>query len=169
MADDDPMRRYFRQFGKRLVTLLGPVIVGAGAAAGNAQFGKWIDEAKLQEKLGSWATAKVTLPFHFGWIDVAAAAIITVLGFALYTFRCRHARVYGQLEIGVGIFIAFQVIELSIGTLSYNMGGIFTALGALYIIVRGCDNVYKTLKADEDATFAWNYIFFGKRVGQKLS
>jgi hypothetical protein len=173
MTNNDPIRRYFRHFGRRFLSLLLPMLLGAMAAAGNAKIGNWADEFKLQEKLqeklgSSWATTPLPFP-QFGWIDLTAAATITLLGFLLYMFRCRHARVYGQLEIAVGIFIAFQVIELSIGTLSYNMGGIFTALGALYIIVRGCDNVYKTLKSGEDATFVWNYLFFGKKVGEKLS
>jgi hypothetical protein len=142
-------------------------MLGAAALGVMSKYlGRFIDELVLQKKVEiPWET----VPFPFGWIDVTAAAIITVLGLLLYMFRCRRTRLYGQLEIAAGIFIAFQVLELTIGALSYNMGGIFTALGALYIIVRGCDNVYKTLKADEDATFAWNYIFFGKRVGQKLS
>jgi hypothetical protein len=90
--------------------------------------------------------------------QIVAFTFIVGLGVGLYVSRCRFQMAYGVLECGVGVVTAWYVannlrVNDPLQWLSF--------LAGLYIIVRGADNIHKSLKG---APFEmhWNKFFFGK-------
>jgi hypothetical protein len=162
--EQDAIDRLFKAgqaFFLRVIIRMAPPLALAGALQFvNTYLQEWVKKVAI-------SVQKIPIP-PFGIVDIGCAVAIVVLGVLLYAFRCRWTRLYGQVEIAVGIFIAFHVVELTLGTFTNDMGGVFTALGALYIIVRGFDNIYRTFKPGDDITLIWNYFFFGRRVSEKL-
>jgi hypothetical protein len=100
--------------------------------------------------------------------DVGMAITILYLGISLYAWRCRFVALYGLAEIALGLFIAFHVYAQITGHASQLANGAFTAAGALYIVVRGFDNIYRALRPSRRLTRAWNVLFFGKDTDGKL-
>jgi hypothetical protein len=79
-------------------------------------------------------------------------------GITLYALRCRKQMMYGVLECFVGIATAgYFVNNLEPNVLTPW----FSLLASLYIIVRGADNIQKSLKGTT-AEMKWNRLFFGK-------
>jgi len=76
---------------------------------------------------------------HGGALAIEIGLIVGALslGTVLYGFRCRRPRAYGMLEILVGLSIATYVLDPFLSGLSLSAGVYFTALGALYVVVRG--------------------------------
>jgi hypothetical protein len=95
-----------------------------------------------------------------GPFDWFVGAGFMLLGTLLYLIRCRVPACYGGLEIGVGLVSAVYVAH-SIGVQSPIFGPAFAILAALYVIVRGYDNIYKALKTGWLLSH-WEHFFFGK-------
>jgi hypothetical protein len=91
-------------------------------------------------------------------------------GLVLYALRCSWPHVYGVIEIVVGAYIATFLVNLLLikPTEPTNDAIFFTVVGALYIIVRGLDNLHRALKPATAPTRHWNKWFFGKDSEQKL-
>jgi hypothetical protein len=65
---------------------------------------------------------------------------------------------YGVFECLVGMVTAGYFINI---LNSDDPAPVFSLLAALYIIVRGADNIHKSLKG-APSEMRWNKIFFGK-------
>jgi hypothetical protein len=101
-------------------------------------------------------------------IELSFSAVVFAGGTVLYAFRCRTPGLYGALEVAAGVFIATFVVNVLLGNVGNVAAGFFTIVGALYIIVRGYDNVYKSMQAGTDQIRRWNRWFFGKDSEAKL-
>ena len=83
---------------------------------------------------------------NFGGVVTLALFLIIfalIFGTLLYLFRCRALRAYGVFEIGVGMFVA-GVTAMNIAQTSKvgpSIAPIFGVIAALYVIVRGYDNI----------------------------
>lgn len=104
-------------------------------------------------------------------LPVVIAALL--VGRWLYMFRCRKPKWYGLVEILTGLFIATFIVGQINGTMVQSGASIdryaaplFTALGALYIVVRGYDNMYRSVSGEDRRR--WNLKFFGKDTDEKL-
>lgn len=89
-------------------------------------------------------------------------------GYFFYGLRCRDPWSYGILEVLVGIIIAMYSVALLTGGGNSYAGVVFAALGAIYIIVRGLDNMYRSIKEGTEDKRAWNRNFFLKDTDTKL-
>ncbi len=103
-----------------------------------------------------------------GWTQVFFALGLIASGALLYGFRCRRPAWYGLVEIIIGMIFAFYTIKLLTKISMPEANGIFSAAGALYIIVRGFDNIYRSLRKGSHFTQAWNKCFFGQDTDAKL-
>jgi|CXWL01.1.fsa_nt_gi hypothetical protein len=102
------------------------------------------------------------------WAQLLVVLGILLLGTILYGVRCRYPGWYGALEMAVGFFFAAFAINQVLGKPMPNDGAIFATLAALYVIVRGYDNIYKALKVGEERTRRWNLLFFATDTTAKL-
>jgi hypothetical protein len=82
------------------------------------------------------------------------ALFVILLGLLLYLFRSRGRFAFGIVECGFGIYMAYC------GSWLNKDGEIpwFTLLGGLFVIVRGMDNVGKSLK-DPKWEYVWERVF----------
>lgn len=100
--------------------------------------------------------------FASGAIQVAFVWANLIVGYALYRMRCRRLGTYGLVEIGVGLFTAVLMANQMFGT---PIPGIFSIIlpqiAALYVMVRGLDNIQKALP---DGRFKewWDRHFYGR-------
>ena len=80
----------------------------------------------------------------------------------LYMLRCRHLRLYGLLEVAVGIVTAMLVVnQLTGADISRAIVLFLAQVGGLYVAVRGLDNIHRGLTGA--ARDAWERQFFGVR------
>lgn len=97
-----------------------------------------------------------------GAVQVAFVWANIFAGYALYRMRCRRLGAYGLLEIGVGLFTAVLMANQMFGT---PIPGIFSIvipqIAALYVMVRGLDNIQKALP-DGRLKEWWDRHFFGR-------
>jgi peptidoglycan/LPS O-acetylase OafA/YrhL len=117
------------------------------------------------------ASALRQLVGQFTFQIIAAFAFFFVGAF-LYRVRCRHLAFYGGLEIAVGLLTAVYLASILNDTPKYDaspnyISNTFAVLAALYVIVRGADNIHKSLTS-EAAIVRWNRFFFGKDSMAKL-
>lgn len=116
----------------------------------------WLTPALVSR---AWSSASGTV------IVLLQAGAILISGTFLFIWRCRKPKGYGIIEIVVGLLIA---------AFSVNFGGensdwqqtanrVFTVGGALYIIVRGYDNIQRSLKEMSPSWFVWREVFYGER------
>jgi hypothetical protein len=99
------------------------------------------------------------------WESVCVLVMLAV-GAMFYTMRCRLQRAYGLLEIMVGTATAAYVAtEFDQTQLTFN--NIFALLAALYVIVRGFDNIYRSIPEGPKIK-SWNQLFFGRASESKL-
>ncbi len=107
--------------------------------------GRWMADviAAHPERLLSITSAPYTI----------AAAII--FGIAFFWFRCRAPLYYGLSEIAAAIM---TIAVSSSTTAGGGFGRIVGLLGAVYILVRGLDNMDKRLKGRE----LWAKVFWGR-------
>ncbi len=105
------------------------------------------------------------------WGAVATLQVLLILfilgaGTFMYVLRCMIPRVYGLIEIAIGIGIALYIQNIAVGLTSPKGNTAFAILAALYVIVRGYDNVYRSLRSPI-AIQRWNDWFFGVRGIEK--
>lgn len=90
-----------------------------------------------------------------------------IIGTLLYLFRCRSPRWYGLSEIFVGVGAAYYLYYDVLPTSQNRLAIGISIAGAIYIIVRGYDNVYRSFTGHSRRR--WNSIFFGSPVDEKLA
>lgn len=95
-------------------------------------------------------------------------AVTLAIGTGLYVLRCRLQEAYGVVECAIGVIAAAYVANLILYSDSVPKTEIFSEAAALYIIVRGYDNIYKSIATD-DRRKTWNTWFFGKAEVGKLA
>lgn len=103
-----------------------------------------------------------------GKIEAGFALGVFALGTFLYGFRCRRPNLYGIVEILVGVSLATYILDQLRGHDSPAASGFFTAVGALYVIVRGYDNIYRSMRSEAQFTRHWNRVFFNQNTPGKL-
>jgi hypothetical protein len=103
-----------------------------------------------------------------GIIQVLFVISAFFAGSLLYRLRCRRPLIYGTVEIVLGILFAGYIENLLLGYQLREVSGYFTMAGAIYIIVRGYDNIYRSLKWGSPVLLVMNRLFFGRRVFRKL-
>jgi hypothetical protein len=115
-----------------------------------------------------------TLRAHVGQITFVAITVgaLFVIGTVLYAWRCRYLGAYGFTEIAVGlctgVVIANSFNDVPRSDAPPNrLVTLFAILAALYVIVRGYDSMYKSLKSERAITF-WNRRFFKKDSAVRL-
>lgn len=83
----------------------------------------------------------VNAPLQTWWKNILGSVVVLVLGFALFRFKYWKRYAYGVLEVGIGLATGFlSVTKVSKG----GFGEGVAMAGAIYIIVRGLDNMYRT-------------------------
>lgn len=107
------------------------------------------------------------LVFVIGMQAIFAISLL-LAGLVLYAFRCQSPFWYGRLEVLVGLLIGTYVVNAMLGLWPSEAAAVFTTIGALYIIVRGCDNIYKSKKAGTADIKWWNQVFFFTDTDAKL-
>jgi hypothetical protein len=158
--DDERAEARFRRF----VRIATPIVLVATSAAA-----KWAQEAFDTQEKAQRAIDFLIKHLSVEGLEIGIGTAIVIIGLYLYRFRSRRPSWYGVVEIAVGWFIALQIIDqMRVGTTAPTMNGFFTAAGALYVIVRGCDNVYRGMSAGTVATRRWNQWFFGVDTDRKL-
>lgn len=105
-------------------------------------------------------------------LHTLATAVLSVLVnaamiFTLYTLRCRAARIYGMAEISVALFASFIVFNQIVSIVSFDARSavifslMIAQMGALYIGVRGLDNIYNSIPPGPRKE-RWHKIFYGE-------
>lgn len=89
-------------------------------------------------------------------------------GLILYSIRCQLPWIYGVLELFVGIVIAAYAVAMVAGVVRPEGNIFFAVVGALYVIVRGLDNLYRGIEAGTEDKRAWNRHFFRQDTDAKL-
>jgi uncharacterized membrane protein YfcA len=100
-------------------------------------------------------------------VELAVVLISLVMGNVLYAFRYRWPRVYGTLEIVVALASALAVahqLYYPNEPLSPYFAPTLIELAALYIFVRGMDNIYRSFTPKSRRQQAWEKLYFGKVV-----
>lgn len=106
------------------------------------------------------------VPLSVLQVGVGLGALL--LGGALFRLRCRWPMLYGMVEIALGILFAGYVVNQILGMTLREANAYFTVAGSLYVIVRGFDNVYKTLTWGSPLLRLMNVLFFGRHVCRRL-
>ena len=88
-------------------------------------------------------------------------------GTYLYKLRQLLPGVYGFAEVLIGLAVALYVLNLAAGMVSNKGNAAIAIVGALYIIVRGYDNLYRSLKTPRMIQ-GWNRVFFDRDTDVKL-
>jgi hypothetical protein len=103
--------------------------------------------------LGWW---KATFGFQVAPCLIVLWAL--AFGLVLYVFRCRAPRLYGAVEVAVGVFIALALTgRLIKEPFMYGPDPVFfTIVAALYVIVRGLDNFHKPPDGPRRPTILWD-------------
>lgn len=112
--------------------------------------------------------AMLTRYTNFVALQVLFALTTLVGGTLLYVLRCRRPITYGMLEAGIGLYITAVTVNFAFGISDTSNALAFSVLGALYIIVRGYDNIYRGMKKGSFGLRTWNDLFFGKDTYEKL-
>jgi len=89
---------------------------------------------------------KVLLGLFPTWLF---AAILSVSSIFIFAFREKHRAIYGSTEFIVGLISLYYVL-LEIISSPYNTGSIrlslaLKVLGTVYVMVRGVDNIHKSM------------------------
>jgi hypothetical protein len=87
-------------------------------------------------------------------------------GLLLYMFRCRYLKIYGWLEVGVGVATGLYLANTLNNPQGSSFGPYFAVIASLYVIVRGLDNLHKSLK-NERYIALWNRFFYGIKPGEE--
>jgi hypothetical protein len=93
---------------------------------------------------------------------------VIYVGCSLYSIRCRNPWVYGVFEVFLGIIIASYTMAIIAGQVVPEGTVIFGTIGALYIIVRGLDNMYRSITEGTEDKRVWNRNFFRQDTDEKL-
>jgi hypothetical protein len=92
------------------------------------------------------------------WGTVTATFI---LGIFLFYFREIQRQIYGVIEFVVGIASVFMLFypEFDLTKIDINAGLFIKISGGLYIMVRGQDNIYKSLEGKKTRVWIDKYVF----------
>lgn len=113
--------------------------------------------------LYGWARAPQTSELLVLWLCVPATMLV---GGAAFFVRLRLRCFYGISEVGVGLFVAwFQVRGGGSGSLLSGTFLLAFITAAVYLVVRGLDNVHQGWKAEPPDPFA---AFMKTRLASRL-
>jgi hypothetical protein len=160
-------RRAIRQSSTESLRAAAPgvalqIAVVAAAVAIPRFFGEQINTL-VRPFLTTLAGHPASIPTELGLIVGAL-----LFGTLIYAFKCRWPRWYGTIEIIIGLSVATYVLDPFLSGLSSSASVYFTAVGALYVVVRGYDNIYKSMTPGSAGTQWWNRWFFGCAETGKL-
>jgi hypothetical protein len=86
---------------------------------------------------------------HAPWVDGVVPYLVAVLGSMLvatgFWLREKHARTYGVIELGV----AFVALVVAGGSSSFS-AGLLPFASAIYVGVRGCDNIRRGIEKRQE-------------------
>jgi hypothetical protein len=114
--------------------------------------------AFLATVFGFLPLLRAVLDFSLHNFPLVADQSMITIGVLLYAMRCRKQLMYGVTECLVGVMAAVYVAN---NLKPEDPSQWFSFLAGLYIIVRGADNIQKSLKGTKYEVL-WNRIFFGK-------
>jgi hypothetical protein len=99
-------------------------------------------------------------------VELLVVLVSLAVGNLLYAFRYRWPAVYGTLELVVALASALSVAHqlYSNEPLSLYFAPTLVELAALYIFVRGMDNIYRSFTPRSRRQQAWERFYFGKVV-----
>ncbi len=113
-----------------IVTAVIALAAGVLATLALTHAGPWLAE--------EFEDAAVEL--HYFWWRLVTTVLLVGFGVSLYAFRRWNRTVFGIGELGLGVFVVWNIL----GQLS---GGANTAVwltvltGSTFVIIRGCDNI----------------------------
>jgi hypothetical protein len=102
--------------------------------------------------------------FSVAAIHIGIGVITSYVALLLYFLRCRKLLAYGIVECVVGTITATYFATLLAEKSPFAL---ISGLSALYVSVRGADNIYKSIK-DNGYRVRWNELFFGRSTSEKL-
>lgn len=114
-----------------------------------------IEYQKNRSKIGLVLAARILVitltgfyfrNFIFNTFHVWGPIVIPLAGFALYWFRCKTRLHYGMVECVVGFLYSGLVVQQNLNNKSFDSVENLKIIAALYIIVRGLDNISAGLK-----------------------
>jgi hypothetical protein len=99
-------------------------------------------------------------------VELLVVLVSLAIGNLLYAFRYRWPALYGTIEIVVALASALAVAHqlYTEGPLSPYFAPTLVELAALYIFVRGMDNIYRSFTPRSRRQQAWEKLYFGKVV-----
>ena len=147
------LRRIYSLVGTLIYLLLPLLLLGAAIAVVAT-----IDAAAL---------VALSAYVPFSWTAFSLVILIFMVGTTLYAMRCRVPKFYGVTEIVVGVLFSVYGVSKALGNTIGDPSTIFAVAGALYIMVRGYDNIYRALSPRGKTLGRWDRIFFGKGGDKK--
>jgi hypothetical protein len=107
------------------------------------------------------------IPYQ-GRFTIELLVVLTSLGIGnlLYAFRYRWPALYGTIEIVVALASVLAIAHqlYSNEPMSPYFAPTLVELAALYIFVRGMDNIYRSFTPKSRRQQAWEKLYFGKVV-----
>jgi hypothetical protein len=108
--------------------------------------------------------------------DIAVQIVVVIgtlfMGNVLYAFRCRKPSWYGGVELffalATALFVANQ-IYYNLQTVNPYFVALFSWSAALYVYVRGMDNIYKSFKKGSAWKPKWERTYFGEVLPQQAA
>jgi len=76
------------------------------------------------------------------WWNIIGVIIVFIVGFGLYHFKRWSKLVYGIVEVAFALFAGWQGITK---TSASGWGEVITVVAAVYLVVRGMDNIYTSI------------------------
>lgn len=122
-----------------LVIVLLPLLIGAAAIALRPIWTRVL--SFLLETFPAWGLA----------------LLVGIAGIALYQFRCRARLYYGIVECSIGIWVGYESVPK--GVASDYFRNLLPFVVALYIIVRGLDNIGKAAEGNPSLHQYWRKWF----------
>lgn len=105
------------------------------------------------------------VPLIINYIKWSSIIIIPVTGILFYIIRCRFRFLYGLTEFFVGMFTAIKVFIplLNFNNINTTIDTSLKVLGGIYIIIRGMDNIEKSME-NSKKIIKWKRFFYGKHT-----
>jgi hypothetical protein len=116
------------------------------------------EPVRVEETIGMY-TKRAAFALLLGVAIVVSAVM-------LYKVRCVRPAFYGAIELGIGVYTAGFAAGNLLGVFSHTTLNLFAVAAAIYVFVRGLDNLYRSLSAD--ARWKWNRVFYDQDTDKKL-
>ena len=107
----------------------------------------WVIFLLMLDKLTNWLYVNYNFSQFAVAFTIAGALSCFLAGHFGYKFRESHRVWYASLEIGVAMLTAGAAVYNAVTTDQFSLGSLLAFSGALYIAVRGFDNLAKKNKS----------------------